>query len=106
MIHENWKELEDWFDGQFRLFEDHIRGNKARWEIKIDKNTVVNILTEGDICGIIYPQIERNYFEVGICYKIEENNNLIHYTLLCVPYHVVLEIIEGLRQDIVKDVIK
>lgn len=103
MINKNYKIFKTWFDGRFYLYEDLIRGDKLRWEIEIDEYTVINILTEGNRGRTIYSEKERNYFEVGITYKSEENNDIIHQTILNVSYHVVLQIIRSLKEDTLKD---
>ena len=103
IIYENWKELKDWFNSRFYMLEDHVRGDKALWEVEIDEYTVINILTEGDRYGIIYPEKERNYFEISIIYKSEESNDIAHQTILNVPYYVALEIIKSLKEDTLKE---
>lgn len=103
MINKNYKIFETWFDGRFYLYEDLIRGDKLRWEIEIDEYTVINILTEGNRCRTIYSEKERNYFEIGMTYKSEENNNIIHQTILNIPYYLALEIIRSLKEDTLKE---
>lgn len=103
MRYQSYEEFENYFDGRFYLLKDLIRGDKLLWEVEIDEYTIINILTEGDKYGIIYPEKERNYFEVGIVYKSEENNNTTHQTILNVPYCVVLEIIKSLKEDTLKE---
>lgn len=103
MINKNYKIFETWFDGRFYSYEDLIRGDKLRWEIEIDEYTVINILTEGDKYGMIYPEKERNYFEVNVVCKSEDSNGITSYSILCIPYHLVLEIIKSLKEDIIEE---
>lgn len=103
MINKNYKIFETLFDGRFYLYEDLIHGDKLRWEIEIDEYTVINILTEGDKYGIIYPEKERNYFEVNVVYKSEDSNGITSYSILYIPYHLVLEIIKSLKEDIIEE---
>lgn len=103
MRYQSYEEFKNLFNGQFYLLKDLIRGDKLLWEVEIDEYTIINILTEGDRYGIIYPEKERNYFEVGIMYKSEENNDITHQTILNVPYYVILEIIKSLEEDTLKE---
>lgn len=103
MRYQSYEEFENYFDGRFYLLKDLIRGDKLLWEVEIDEYTIINILTEGDRYGIIYPEKERNYFEVGIMYESEGSNDITHQTILNVPYYVALEIIKSLKEDILKE---
>lgn len=100
MISKAWQKYIYWFDGRFYLLEDPIRGNKGFWEIEIDEDTFVNILTDGHRCQNLYSKKEHNYFEVSVSYETEDSDNFVTHTLLYVPYYVVLEIIEGLKESL------
>lgn len=103
MRYQGYEEFENYFDGRFYLLKDLVRGDKLLWEVEIDEYTVINILTEGNKYGIIYPEEERNYFEVGIMYESEGSNDIIHQTILNVPYYVALEIIKSLKENTLKE---
>lgn len=110
----NAKEIFDkyskWFDGDFSIrsnvIEGHfiIEGYNYIWNVRIGKDLIMEIMTNGKSLGRIYSEKEDSSFElkiINIQKKKDEEypSQTVEDFYSYVPYHVVLELIYAYRNN-------